>query len=99
MFNTNNRVQLSQFASHDIKILRDCAFYTVGKIPTRASAKLVPLGHEKFLPELLGNLDDVAGIICTPELAHLCPAHIGCATAENPLIAAYSIHMICKGIL
>ncbi|TFL14847.1 hypothetical protein CSC67_05745 [Pusillimonas caeni] len=93
MFNITSRVQLREFHSL-VEIRRDCAFFTCGKIPTRAPAKLVPISSEKYLRELIGAIDSIAGVICTPELYERIPQNLGCAVAKNPSEAISNIHSL-----
>ncbi len=84
--------KLSSFSDNFDCIVRDCSFYGVGKIPTRLSNKLVPVGSSKFLPELMRDIDGVAGVICPPNLLEQIPSHLGCAISSKPLEAAYKLH-------
>ncbi|MBX7249128.1 MAG: hypothetical protein K1X35_08830 [Caulobacteraceae bacterium] len=93
MFNTESRVRLSEFSDLFDRVARDAAFFTSGKIPTRAGAKLVPVGAEKHLPELLANLADIAAVICPEELVDRIPAGLGVAVSEAPLAAQYRVHV------
>ncbi len=92
MFNTGNRVQLSDFASLVDSVVKNAEFFSVGKIPSRVPARLVPVGSAKFLRELKSNLGDIAAVICTPDLVDQIPDHIGCAVSKNPVTAAFHIH-------
>jgi len=87
-----SRTTLSSVAKFFDNVLRDGSFYGVGKIPTRLSGKLIPLGSKKFLPELLNDIQDTAGVICPPELADHIPEHLGCAISSRPIAAAYKLH-------
>jgi UDP-3-O-[3-hydroxymyristoyl] glucosamine N-acyltransferase len=91
VFNTEARASLSEFADL-IEVVRDARFFTVGKIPTRTTAKLVPVNAEKHLPELLRRLDGVAAVVCPAELVDRIPAGIGCAVSPEPQAAAYRVH-------
>ena len=93
MFNTDARVKLSEFADLFDSVVRDAAFFTTGKIPTRARGKLVPVGAAKHLAELLRHVDDVAGVICPAELVDQIPEGIGCVVSAEPLAAAYRVHV------
>ncbi len=93
MFNTDARVRLSTFADLFDAVVRDADIFTTGKIPTRAGAKLVPVGAEKHLPELMQSLDGVAAVICTAELVDRIPEHLGVAVSSAPLAAQYRAHV------
>lgn len=83
---------LSTYESAGIRVLRDCLFYAAGKIPTRLNNRLVPLGDRRYLRELNCNLEGVAGVLCTEDVAADIPSGIGCAITTNPVGALYKIH-------
>lgn len=93
MFNTEARVRLSEFADLFEDVARDGEFFTTGKIPTRAKAKLVPVGAEKYLPELLRSLDGVAGVVCPAELVDKIPEGLAVAVSPSPQAAVYKVHV------
>lgn len=96
MFNTMARVSLREFECL-VDVRRDCSFFSCGKIPTRAPAKLVPIGGEKYLRELVMAMEGVAGVVCTPEVAERIPESLGCAVSASPAEAIARIHSIlCK---
>ena len=83
---------LSMYNAAGIKIIRDCEFYSPGKIPTRLDRRLVPVGDRRYLRDLSDHLDGVAGVLCTEAIADDIPKGIGCAVTDNPLGALYRIH-------
>lgn len=92
MFKSDSRVRLSDFSFLFSEVVRDCEFFTVGKIPTDTPAKVVPIAATKYLAEMKRRPRDIVGIVCTPEVAAKCPPELGCAVAANPLAAAYKLH-------
>src|SRR5690554_4331827 len=91
MFNTK-KVSLSKYSDVFLSVPRSCDFYCVAKIPTRAKFKLVPVSSDKYLKEVLRNQENVAGVICLPELEKEIPSNLGCALSNNPLQDAYLLH-------
>lgn len=90
MFNVDRRSRLTDFP-HVGNVIRDSEFFSVGKISTQISARLVPVQNVEFLALAL-DAPDVAAIICPPEFAPQIPESIGCMVASDPQDAAYSIH-------
>jgi UDP-3-O-[3-hydroxymyristoyl] glucosamine N-acyltransferase len=93
VFNIEARANLAEFADLFDVVVRDASFFTTGKIPTRSGAKLVPVGAEKHLPELMANLDDIAAVICPAELVEKIPEQLGVAVSASPLAAQYRVHV------
>lgn len=93
MFNMESRARLTEFAPLFDRIEREAEFFTVGKLPTRAHAKLAPVNHERHLPELLRSLDKIAAVICPEALVDKIPSELGCAVSEDPAGAAYQVHV------
>lgn len=93
MFNFDNRVRLEEFASFG-KLVRGGEFFAVGKIPSRAPARLVPVSTANHLKDAVSRMPDVAGIICSPDLAASIPDDIPCLASENPQLAAHEIHTL-----
>jgi UDP-3-O-[3-hydroxymyristoyl] glucosamine N-acyltransferase len=92
MFNTDRRVRLSDFNGFFGTLVRDAQFFSVAKIPSRLSARLVPITSEKYLPELNKNLADISAVLCKRELIPNIPMHLGCATSNDPLLSCFRIH-------
>ena len=92
MLNFTSRTRFSDHIDLFDEVRRNCEFFTVGKIPTKAPAKIVPISAPKYLSELRRYPDDIVGIICSPEVAEQCPDHLGCAVSSQPLHAAYTLH-------
>ncbi len=91
-FNTALNVKLSEFERIFTDIVRDGAFYSIGKIPTRLPGRVVPVGAEKYLAEIQDAPNGLVGVICTPALASAIPESLACAVAENPMVAAMAVH-------
>jgi UDP-3-O-[3-hydroxymyristoyl] glucosamine N-acyltransferase len=83
---------LSEYASLFSEIRTDCEFHSIGKIPSRIAARLVPVGGRKHLEELYQSLDGIIAVICPKELANDIPAQLGCAISEVPVQTSYEIH-------
>jgi acyl-[acyl carrier protein]--UDP-N-acetylglucosamine O-acyltransferase len=92
MFNTEKRVTLSDFAHHFDALARDAQFFSVGKIPSRVKARLVPIVSTQYLGELVWAPDEVVAVICTSEIQRFVPPRFGCAVAADPIRATVLIH-------
>ena len=96
MFNHENRVHLSEFDEF-VEIIKDCRFFSCGKIPSRISQRLVPITSSSHLKEIEYYQKEIAGIICPPGLTPSIPDHMGIAVSTNPRLAANKIHAtICE---
>lgn len=83
---------LSAYSRPGLQVIRDCEFFSAGKIPTRLRNRLVPIGDAKYLRELQANLDGVAGVLCPESVAPEIPSEIGCAVTADPMGMLYRIH-------
>jgi acyl-[acyl carrier protein]--UDP-N-acetylglucosamine O-acyltransferase len=92
MFNFDRRTELSDMAEHFDGIIRNGRFFSVGKIPTRVPARLVPIQSPKYLQEFEANLDEIAGVICTADLVNAIPPQLACAVAKKPVESAFLVH-------
>lgn len=89
---TGNTVRFSEFTGQfGLKVLQDCDFSYVGKIPTRLNGRIVPCGNPSHIYAALES-DGIAGIITTAELADLVPEGMGLAFADNTVLAALKLH-------
>lgn len=89
---TGNTTALSQFDGHfGLRVVRDCDFAYVGKVPSKLNARLVPCGARKHVNEA-GASEGIAGIVTTEELAGEVPAQMGLAIADRPVSATLRIH-------
>jgi UDP-3-O-[3-hydroxymyristoyl] glucosamine N-acyltransferase len=97
MFSKENRSQLSDFSQFFDRLVRDSDFFSVGKIPSRLSARLVPIGAKRFFSEFDQERAGIAAVLCPPDLQHLVPADLGCAVTDDPVLSAVLIHdELCK---
>lgn len=87
-----NLARLSSYSKFGLRVVRDCEFFSVGKIPTKLDKRLVPVGSAKYTRELISNLQGVAGAICREDVADEIPEHIGCAVCDDPMSVFYKIH-------
>ncbi|WP_084683446.1 LbetaH domain-containing protein [Oceanicaulis alexandrii] len=88
---TGSTLPMSHFAnSIDLKIIRDCEFAFVGKIPTRLNARIVPCQKQEHIQKAIAT-DGIVGIITTPDLADSVPERFGLGTTENPLYSLLQI--------
>jgi UDP-3-O-[3-hydroxymyristoyl] glucosamine N-acyltransferase len=97
MFNIENRSQLSDFSQFFDELVRDSDFFSVGKIPSRLSARTVPISAKRFFSEFERERAGISAVICPPDLQHLVPADLGCAVTDDPVLSAVLIHdELCK---
>lgn len=91
MFLQESRARLSEF-SDLATVVRDGEFFSIGKVPTRIQLRVVPVGSRANLEEALTYGDQIAGVICKPDLVPSLPPEWAVSTSTSPLAAAYRIH-------
>lgn len=74
-----------------LDILRDFSFAYVGKIPSLLESRLVAVSALSHVADL-DNVEGVAGVVTTPELAGHIPAQLGLAVCPEPYVRATDIH-------
>lgn len=81
---TGNKISISQLSEIDgLEIVRECYFSYCGKIGTELPNSLVWLEDSKYLEHLLGQTN-IAGVVCSPNLANQIDNRIGLAIAPKP---------------
>lgn len=94
---TQNTERLSSFAgSAGLRIVRDCEFSYVGKIPTLLPCRIVACATARHIDEARSGAG-IVGIITIAELQELVPLAMGLAISDKPLSATFDIHdMLCQ---
>lgn len=89
---TLNKIQVSTIPlPQGSLLLRDGEICYVGKVFTRVPRRLVPVNSLSLLNTAL-DLEDVAGLIVTPELQDAPTEEKALILSDNPLKTAYAVH-------
>ena len=74
-------------------VVRDCTFSGQGMFKTPDTNFLTVLYDEKYLPDFLSNIDNIAGVICTKALEHHIPESTGCLVHDSPHDAFFNLQI------
>lgn len=81
---SGNKLPLSDFdCQFGLRVIRDCEFSYVGKIPTNLDGRIVSCTSEKHITEML-LAEGIVGVITTRDLLTLVPEFLGLAISESP---------------
>jgi UDP-3-O-[3-hydroxymyristoyl] glucosamine N-acyltransferase LpxD len=81
---SGNKILLSDFHNHfGLRVIRNCEFSFVGKIPTNLDDRIVSCIDELQIKEMLRSRG-IAGVITTKNLVEKIPDFLGLAVSEHP---------------